>query len=701
MSDWELVPEQSQDEWVLHEPEQSSTRLTEAYSAKDEGAGNAFLSAFNRPFERLTYGALSYLPGKVGQAAGDHNQYGKSEEEYAHQTHPWAAGAGEILGSTIRDLPAFSLGAGAASKAFEAIPALKRAGQVYESAKLAGETAPMGARVANYGKSITEMAGGGATTALQDAFINGKSAADEVAHGAKVGGAVGAIFPAIGATLGLFGKMASIPLKAAGRKINEAFLNPEQAKKVLSEELLQGLNPAERAKALANKEAGAEAGINLSPAEASGNPLLAKTEAKLPANTEQEMQVHRHKEAQKVAQKAAVDEFLDGISESSSNAPEELRKAIDAMIKGKKETRGKEAGPLYAESRKNEVPFEQMKSLLENDVVREAFKDVTAKSTFREELKGKPVNSIEYVDMVKKRLDDKIDTAMRTGETYEAGLLQKAQKALLDAADQASPKYKEARDAFKGLSPEINKLEKGLAGKIAKLPEDQYEKVTGMLFGRHVPAKEIKALREKLVEHDSENAEKWDSLVRYYLEGKIDTARAAKSGAHGSTFFDNVANTEKEMNRLQASLSGKPEAQKKLTALKTVFKDLVNSRTVKGSAGKSDTNMFDKRNALDSALAYMDNMINAKHRQKLLNLIETGEWDSAFSNISLKGTPEEQLKSFNNFLDSISKKLDEKLPEQVGKRKAQYAFESVKNEREKKKEPITLVVPYTEQGKTK
>ncbi len=76
-------------------------------------------------------------------------------------------------------------------------------------------------------------------------------------------------------------------------------------------------------------------------------------------------------------------------------------------------------------------------------------------------LDGYPINSVRYIDTVKKSLQGKSDVMARAGNKFKAGNITDAKNKLVSMADEALPEYAEARRAYEIPSRQMDAMEEG------------------------------------------------------------------------------------------------------------------------------------------------------------------------------------------------------------------------------------------------
>lgn len=89
---------------------------------------------------------------------------------------------------------------------------------------------------------------------------------------------------------------------------------------------------------------------------------------------------------------------------------------------------------------------------------------------------GETITDLDIVDATKRELDDQIGAAIRKGENAKAADLVRLKNRMIDEVDNASPIYKEARDAFAGVKELENAAD--LGGNYLKLKPREMREIT-------------------------------------------------------------------------------------------------------------------------------------------------------------------------------------------------------------------------------
>lgn len=219
-------------------------------------------------------------------------------------------------------------------------------------------------------------------------------------HGAKSIGASDTTADLVGALLGLGG------IKG---------LNPRQA-------ALKGVEGTDYQSAL---DAAKRLGLSyITPAEASGNPFT---------GAEQGTMGKTEKGAQLLYQKG-----LERAESEKGTIGNLLRTIFNP------ETQSQKVNSLYATSRPVQVSEESLKPFRENEIFKHAESKLLNDPAYNQALKGVSPNSVGYLDLVKRTMDDMIKQS-EGKQPFKVSLVKGTQSDLLKVMDEAAPEYAEAR----------------------------------------------------------------------------------------------------------------------------------------------------------------------------------------------------------------------------------------------------------------
>lgn len=221
----------------------------------------------------------------------------------------------------------------------------------------------------------------------------------------------------------------------------------------------------------------------LTPAEASGNPFVGGTQGVLGKTEKGSELLYKKGEERVASEKKSIQNFMKTVFN-----PEEHN-----VLREK----------LYESAKEKSAP-KDIFGLKNNEIFKSAEKKMLSDAAYKEELKKVPKNSVEYLDLVKREMDDMIRKA-GIG-TNEARLIGKTKGKLVSGLDEFAPSYKEARSIAergivrKNLEDYFKKKERSMTGSnFGKflLNEKNYEKLQHNL--RNVPEAQDQLKDMKLI----------------------------------------------------------------------------------------------------------------------------------------------------------------------------------------------------------
>lgn len=162
----------------------------------------------------------------------------------------------------------------------------------------------------------------------------------------------------------------------------------------------------------------------LTPAEASLNPFVATKQGAL-GKTPEGAKLLYEKGQQRV--------------ESEKNS---IKGVIDSVYN--EDTHGPKVKKYYEEANETPIPEEFTDKFKDNKIIRRAERIVNNKPAYQESLKDVPKNSFVYWDLVKRALDDMIQSS----PDAEARILSSTKKDLVNGLDSFSPEYKKGRNLY-------------------------------------------------------------------------------------------------------------------------------------------------------------------------------------------------------------------------------------------------------------
>ena len=360
---------------------------------------------------------------------------------------------------------------------------------------------------------------------------------------------------------------------------------------------------------LARKAAGDRLGLNLTPAEAANRNLIAKEQANLGYTKEGAKRLEDQQIQRGGAEKNMISDLMNSISKDNSSAARTIRdtsakiqqKRSDALtskenesigslfsdlssgegaprnvrdmsaeiLKTKRAERAALAEPLYETARKETVAPNKFNALMKKDgTIETSVNSILSDPNYRVELEGYAPNSIKVLDLAKRRIDDQIEGAIKTGNGNMARIFRDSKERLVNATDSYSPTYKKARAIFAGESEPINELENSILGKISKMDESQLNQVSKTIFNPNET--DLKVLSKFKNEIVNENPDVWKSMVRHEMDRRLNSSSAPLNGA---TFYKNILQKPKDYAQFKEAVKGFPELESKLDNLRNTFKN--------------------------------------------------------------------------------------------------------------------------------
>jgi hypothetical protein len=432
------------------------------------------------------------------------------------------------------------------------------------------------ARLANLGKTVLQKVGFGAAASgateqgLQEVGVGlGRQERDPVstAIAAGTGGLAEAVVPAIQA---IRGTRQTAAVGAAGEQLKQVEGN-----------------------VLAAREATEATGVPLFQAQQTAIPAQLEKQsfvAQLPAGTQAAVEGLR---SQNKAAGDAVENFINTIAPDSSviTGAERLRTAAQAALQKAKDIRKEKTSPLFNLAFKEGADVD-LKPV--NDLIAAELDELPAAGEIAKALnkiqglikgkKGKPP-TLRLLQNAKLEIDQMLNKVGTDslGNTTKAKLTQ-VKRALLDQMDEASPAFKEAREAFAEASPAVTKVQESIIGKIAALDDTQLKQVSSKIFDpQQTNPAVIKRAKKAITDVDPDA---WNEITRVELERRLGSIKStleegSVENIPGQLFraiFPNDKGTKVLMNALD------DEGRKNLKFLQTALR-----RASLGRPGGSQT----------------------------------------------------------------------------------------------------------------
>lgn len=501
-------------------------------------------------------------------------------------------------------------------------------------------------------------AAGGAAIGATQFVPEGGSRSDNAFIGGLLGGGINSILSPLSSLVSsVYDKGSGIVKKGYGYLTGK----PES---VVADNVLSGVNqrtlnsiPQQEAeKILSNTketmEAGKRLGLQLTPAEASGNPLVAARQGALGSTDEAGQQLVAFGNRQEQAQQKAISGLFDEISPNSDIASAQARETAQSIIKDREKALAQKAQPFYESAESQRIPTKTYRDLTKDANIAAAINRVRNDPIYKGEIAGFKSNQVKVLDLAKKNLDDQIEVAQRAGEKNKVRILMKSKERLVSSLDEVSPDYNTARGIYTEGMPNIQSLIKGDVGRIADLSDTQLQNVGRIIFD---PAEtDIKTLEKIRDTFTKKDPNLWRQVVRNSMESKMEASRQASSGKSGSAFYSGLLSTDRQFNQYLQALKGIPQAQQTLIDMRMAFKNLINNESVKGAAGKAKSSLNVPRNSIDAALGVIDNFMGGRFDKAAVDLITSDKWLPYIKPIKQIKNPRDRAVQYANLLSRIS-----------------------------------------------
>jgi hypothetical protein len=161
-------------------------------------------------------------------------------------------------------------------------------------------------------------------------------------------------------------------------------------------------------------------GVDVRPGEASANPFTVGKESGVGKSPQGAQELHEAGKKRISQEEQSIENLFGNIFPKSL----EEKKAA-----------------LYESSKPIQVPEKELEKLKDTEIFKAAVKEVNSNPVYKEELKGIPENSIEYLNQLKIAMDGMREKAPEG----EARIIKKTKDKLVEIQDKVSPEYRQAR----------------------------------------------------------------------------------------------------------------------------------------------------------------------------------------------------------------------------------------------------------------
>jgi hypothetical protein len=470
-------------------------------------------------------------------------------------------------------------------------------------------------------------AAGGAIIGGSQFVPEGGSREGNAAIGGLLGGIGSSVVPAVAKGVGSvaggilnWGKNAIgyMPESTVASKVLGG-ITPESLEGVGTQEANQSVQDT-----LNNFAAGKRLGLQLTPGEASANPILGLKQGVLGQSDQTASKLLAFGKGQEQAQQDAIDNFLTKISPNSENPAIAARTTAGQAIKDEQQALQAKAAPYYTAAEPQAIPANVHLKLMEDPIIADTLSQVRNDPILKHQIAGFADNQIAPLDAVKKELDTQIGKFMNFGDNNRASILAQSRQKLVDAMDSVSPEYQTARGIYEQGMPNLKSLTTGDVGRIANLSDSGLQNLSKIIFD---PAEtDINSLIKIRDTISAQNPDLWRQIVRNSMESSMEASRQAATGKAGSAFFNGMMSTDRKYNQFMTALEGIPGAQETFSDMRLAFQNLINTRSVKGAAGMAENHMNMPRSTGEFAMSAIKAMTGGNFDKAAVDMITSDKW---------------------------------------------------------------------------
>lgn len=332
-----------------------------------------------------------------------------------------------------------------------------------------------------------------------------------------------------------------------------------------------------------------------------------------------------------------------GAVESVDDIGSQVKKELGGVIEKERTKLQEKARPVYEAIRNKEIPAKS--SLFQDPAVMQELKSAVSDPYFMRTAKDLDVNSVGFLDEVKKSIDGKIGQAVRSGDRTSASRLTQVKNLITDTIDKYVPDYAKARNIYVEGMPNIELLSKGKVGKIAQMIDVDNNKIVDSIFSNATSEKQVAQIAKNL------KPETREALVASYFDNAMRSVRGDEAGI--GTLPNKLFSTARDKNKI-ALLLNDPE---KYSEIKNTMEVLKAFQGGKGYLrGGSQTqplniavgdisqagNVFTVNGALKLVAKNLGKLFGAEspeYTEKLYKMIVSGENADLIKKVASNPTP--------------------------------------------------------------
>lgn len=265
---------------------------------------------------------------------------------------------------------------------------------------------------------------------------------------------------------------------------------------------------------------------------------------------------------------------LKGTSPNKTQAKNLITSGVDNLIQDAQKVRDKGRIQTLLSAKKNLT-----KDITHPDV-QFAIGQLRQDPIFRAKMAGVNPNSVEFLDLVKKNMDEAREGAYLQGKKFKASLITDTKNQLTGQLDEISPNYAQARAIYGEGAKPLEELKNSQLGKIANLDDTQLKNSSKIIFDpAQTNLKVLGNIRDQMIQ---KNPSVWRNMIRNEIESKLE---AAGQDYSGNLFSKRIIGNTRDFDQLYEAAKGIPDVRKQLTSLRSYFK---NTSENLANLGKTD-----------------------------------------------------------------------------------------------------------------
>jgi len=331
-----------------------------------------------------------------------------------------------------------------------------------------------------------------------------------------------------------------------------------------------------------------------------------------------------------------------GAVESVDDIGAQVKNELGGVIEKERSKLQEKARPVYEAIRNKKIPAKS--ELFRDPVIQQEIKDALKDPLFMREAKDLKLNSIGFLDEIKKNIDVKINN-LNPKDRITFKRLTQVKNLITNTIDQYVPDYAKARNIYVEGMPNIELLSKGKVGKIAQMIDVDNNKIVDSIFSNATSEKQVAQIAKNL------KPETREALVASYFDNAMRSVRGDEAGI--GTLPNKLFSTARDKNKIALLLND----HEKYSEIKNTMEVLKAFQGGKGYLrGGSQTqplniavgdisqagNVFTVNGALKLVAKNLGKLFGAEspeYTEKLYKMIVSGENTDLIKKVASNPTP--------------------------------------------------------------